>query len=100
MMPEVRIHLNGVMSTAWRTGSVEKAVEDLEEICRGVDELGISRDERAIRALIRENRPIVLKAIRKVSLKEERCNASDGVDYVMERVFNGHSALPHSAVAA
>ena len=100
MTPEVRIHLNGVMSIAWRTGSIEKAVAELEEICRGADEPGISREERAIRALIRENRSIILKAIRRVSLKEEKFTASYGVDYVIERVFNGYSALPHSAVAA
>ena len=100
MEPEIRIHLNGVMSTVWRTGSIEKAAEVLEEICRGIDEPGISREEKAIRSIIKENRSIVLRTVRRVSLKEEKFNASDGVDYVIRRVFDVHQAQPHSARAA
>ena len=99
MRNKVEILLNGIMSKAWMTGSIEKATEVLDEVCREADQPGLSAEDRSARCCIRENINYVRAAIRRVSLRDEKFRAHHGVGYVIERIFDGSTAPLHRSSA-
>lgn len=98
MTPEIRALLNGVMSVAWRTGSIEKVSQTIEDIRRDAEDQGLSYLARSNCRFVLAQLAFVKMAARKVSLRRSGFTAEDGVNYVIRRVSG--ETFPHNANVA